>query len=222
MTRAHLVPVYQASNGADVIANVRAVRARLMALDIRARAEGIENYRKPVYTLDDMMAARKRAEAEAARLRQLELNKERSRAIKAMVVSDPAPMARGGLCIYREPIGPSLRGHAPVQFIASLTRFSAHDFLGPWRSEPLTWYRQVAIWLYRNVTPLSLPQIGKLVGGRDHTTVLHAVRQVDGAAARLGLDTSKPFMAARQLIKAIDNGTFGVHSRRKGGSVPSC
>jgi chromosomal replication initiator protein len=39
--------------------------------------------------------------------------------------------------------------------------------------------RQVAMYLAKELTPMSLPQIGRLFGGRDHTTVLHAIRQID-------------------------------------------
>jgi chromosomal replication initiator protein len=43
--------------------------------------------------------------------------------------------------------------------------------------------RQVAIFLTRETTDLSLPQIGRLYGGRDHTTVLNSIRRVEAAAA---------------------------------------
>jgi chromosomal replication initiator protein len=39
--------------------------------------------------------------------------------------------------------------------------------------------RQVAMWFSKQLTPLSLPVIGRLFGGRDHTTVLHAARKID-------------------------------------------
>ena len=41
--------------------------------------------------------------------------------------------------------------------------------------------RQVAIFLTRDLTDLSLPQIGRLYGGRDHTTVLNSLRRVDAS-----------------------------------------
>ena len=39
--------------------------------------------------------------------------------------------------------------------------------------------RQVAMWLAKQITTRSLPDIGRRFGGRDHTTVLHAVRRID-------------------------------------------
>ena len=39
--------------------------------------------------------------------------------------------------------------------------------------------RQVAMWLAKELTPLSLPAIGEAFGGRDHTTVLHAYRTIN-------------------------------------------
>ena len=39
--------------------------------------------------------------------------------------------------------------------------------------------RQVAMYLSKVHTPKSLPEIGRLFGGRDHTTVMHAVKKVE-------------------------------------------
>ena len=38
--------------------------------------------------------------------------------------------------------------------------------------------RQVAMFLAKDITPMSLPAIGEAFGGRDHTTVLHACRTI--------------------------------------------
>ena len=43
--------------------------------------------------------------------------------------------------------------------------------------------RQVAMYLAKTMTTLSLPQIGRQIAKRDHTTVLHAVRKVEGLIA---------------------------------------
>jgi chromosomal replication initiator protein len=40
--------------------------------------------------------------------------------------------------------------------------------------------RQVAMYLAKVMTPRSLPEIGRRFGGRDHTTVLHAIRKIEG------------------------------------------
>lgn len=39
--------------------------------------------------------------------------------------------------------------------------------------------RQVAMYLSKQLTPKSLPEIGRMFGNRDHTTVIHAVKQVE-------------------------------------------
>jgi chromosomal replication initiator protein len=40
--------------------------------------------------------------------------------------------------------------------------------------------RQISMYLSKLLTPRSLPEIGRRFGGRDHTTVLHAVRKITG------------------------------------------
>jgi chromosomal replication initiator protein len=40
--------------------------------------------------------------------------------------------------------------------------------------------RQIAMYLAKVLTLRSLPEIGRRFGGRDHTTVLHAVRKIEG------------------------------------------
>ena len=56
--------------------------------------------------------------------------------------------------------------------------FSADDLRSPSRRQPLVLSRQVAMYLCREQTDLSLPKIGALFGGRDHTTVMHAIDKV--------------------------------------------
>ena len=55
---------------------------------------------------------------------------------------------------------------------------SITELEGPSRRQPLARARQVAMYLIRELTDLSLPKIGQLFGGRDHTTVLHGVNTV--------------------------------------------
>jgi chromosomal replication initiator protein len=44
--------------------------------------------------------------------------------------------------------------------------------------------RQVAMYLAKTLTLRSLPEIGRRFGGRDHTTVLHAVRKIETLVSR--------------------------------------
>ena len=52
------------------------------------------------------------------------------------------------------------------------------DLEGKSRTQPLARARQVSMYLCRELTDLSLPRIGQLLGGRDHTTVLHGIKKV--------------------------------------------
>ena len=55
--------------------------------------------------------------------------------------------------------------------------------LGPKRSKQIVWPRQVAIYLTRELTDLSLVEIGRHFGDRDHSTVLHAYNKVSDLVA---------------------------------------
>ena len=52
------------------------------------------------------------------------------------------------------------------------------DLCGSSRSRVLVNARQIAMYLCRELTDLSLPKIGQQFGGRDHTTVIHADRKI--------------------------------------------
>jgi chromosomal replication initiator protein len=71
-----------------------------------------------------------------------------------------------------------------VERVARAFDVSPKEILGPSRQRLVLTARQVAMTLVRELAGLSLPQIGAAFG-RDHTTVLHAVRKVaDDAALR--------------------------------------
>jgi chromosomal replication initiator protein len=64
--------------------------------------------------------------------------------------------------------------------ISSALSLPVSDLNSSKRSRQVVYARQLAMYLCRELTPLSLPAIGQRFGGRDHTTVLHAHRQVRG------------------------------------------
>lgn len=53
------------------------------------------------------------------------------------------------------------------------------DLLSERRARAVARPRQVAMYLCKKLTPRSLPEIGRKFGGRDHTTVMHAVKKID-------------------------------------------
>jgi chromosomal replication initiator protein len=57
------------------------------------------------------------------------------------------------------------------------------DLISERRARAVARPRQVAMWLAKQVTTRSLPDIGRRFGGRDHTTVLHAVRRIESLKA---------------------------------------
>nr|WP_202891656.1 chromosomal replication initiator protein DnaA [Kribbella shirazensis] len=61
---------------------------------------------------------------------------------------------------------------------ASYFGLSIDDLCGSSRSRVLVTARQIAMYLCRELTDLSLPKIGQQFGGRDHTTVMHAERKI--------------------------------------------
>jgi chromosomal replication initiator protein len=57
---------------------------------------------------------------------------------------------------------------------------SRSDILSQRRHRSVVWPRQIGMYLAKQMTTRSLPEIGRRFGNRDHTTVLHAIRKIDG------------------------------------------
>ena len=53
------------------------------------------------------------------------------------------------------------------------------DLIGPKRLRTIARPRQIAMYLAKQLTPRSLPEIGRRFGGRDHTTIMHGVRRIE-------------------------------------------
>ena len=63
--------------------------------------------------------------------------------------------------------------------VAKYFNISAKELKGSKRSNDIAFPRQIAMYLCRNVAQMSLPQIGKDFGKRDHTTVMHACNKIE-------------------------------------------
>jgi chromosomal replication initiator protein len=57
---------------------------------------------------------------------------------------------------------------------------SKGDLLSQRRHRSVVWPRQIGMYLAKQLTARSLPEIGRRFGNRDHTTVLHAIRKIEG------------------------------------------
>lgn len=60
---------------------------------------------------------------------------------------------------------------------------SKGDLLSQRRHRSVVWPRQIGMYLAKQLTHRSLPEIGRRFGNRDHTTVLHAIRKIEGVIA---------------------------------------
>jgi chromosomal replication initiator protein len=103
------------------------------------------------------------------------------------------------------PRAPRGRDVNPVEEIQSRVSaafgISRAELVGSTRAAAPMRARQVAIYLTRELTDLSLPQIGRLYGGRDHSTVLNSIRRIE---ARCDEDT--------QLATRIEELRSAIHS----------
>jgi chromosomal replication initiator protein len=77
---------------------------------------------------------------------------------------------------------------------------SRTDMLSNRRTRLIVKPRQIAMYLAKIMTPRSLPEIGRRFGGRDHTTVLHAVRKVEGMISEDG-QLAKELELLKRLIE---------------------
>jgi len=60
-----------------------------------------------------------------------------------------------------------------MNVVSAYYELAAEDLTGPRRTREMAIARQVVMYLARELTDMSLPQVGQALGGRDHTTVMH-------------------------------------------------
>lgn len=68
--------------------------------------------------------------------------------------------------------------------VADYYKIKVADLFSKRRTRAIARPRQVAMWLCKEVTQFSYPAIGDAFGGRDHTTVIHAVKTIEGLKAK--------------------------------------
>lgn len=72
------------------------------------------------------------------------------------------------------------------KYVADYYKIKVAEMYSQKRTRAIARPRQVAMWLARELTPHSLPEIGDAFGGRDHTTVLHACRTIGDLRSKDG------------------------------------
>jgi len=87
---------------------------------------------------------------------------------------ESAIVALQGMLINRRECTPE----AVIEAVADFYSLSPEDLKGRSRNQKVVKPRQIAMYLTRQETKASLPQIGKTLGGRDHTTVLYSVNKI--------------------------------------------
>lgn len=86
------------------------------------------------------------------------------------------------------------------EVVANHFKLKIEDLNSSKRNKSLALPRQIAMYLCRELTDTSLPQIGEFFGGRDHTTVLHAYKKISkDRASNIQLDKT-----LQELINSID------------------
>jgi len=153
------------------------LETRFAILRKRAEAEGYrhvpdnvleliaENIRDNVRELEGALIR----VAAYARLNQSALDEELARHILADLLPGAEPRVITPQVILEE--------------TAKMFNWSVDDLCGKSRRRPLVTARQIAMYVFRELTDYSYPQIAREFGGRDHTTVMHAVEKITAQMA---------------------------------------
>ena len=88
---------------------------------------------------------------------------------------------------------------------AKMFGFTVDDLCGRSRRRPLVIARQIGMYVFRELTDFSYPKIAEEFGGRDHTTVIHAVEKIKG----LITERHNVFDQVNELMSRIRLGTGG-------------
>jgi chromosomal replication initiator protein len=86
----------------------------------------------------------------------------------------------GEVVIHRLPGPPRIPAINEIQkAVAQYFDIPVNEMTSARRARHIARPRQVAMYLARELTPRSLPEIGRRFGWRDHTTVMHAIKQIE-------------------------------------------
>ena len=86
-----------------------------------------------------------------------------------------------------------------VQATAEAFEIRAADILGRSQNQECSAPRQIAMYVCKQITRLSLPQIGKDFGGKHHTTVLYSIRKIESLKKK----NSEIATAVNKIIQSL-------------------
>lgn len=87
------------------------------------------------------------------------------------------------------------------EVVSSYFKIKIEELLAKKRTRNVAYPRQIAMYLCRELTDTSLPRIGEMFGGRDHTTVIHAHDKI----SRERNEDNKLNTTLKELVKRIEN-----------------
>jgi chromosomal replication initiator protein len=131
----------------------------------------------------------------------------RSKAVIYRPQTEPEAVPREPLFIEPVPrmYSPYPRVEEIKMVVARAYNCSIIDLISARRTADVVRPRQIAMYLAKKLTPRSLPDIGSRFGGRDHSTVLHAVRKIAGLVLTDG--------ALAQEIARLEAELLGIRVR---------
>lgn len=101
------------------------------------------------------------------------------------------------------PVRRRVKAREIQKIVAMVYGLTINDLLSHRRTANVVKPRQEAMWLAKRFTLLSLPEIGRQFGGKDHTTVLHAVRKIDCLIKEYGYE-AKALPHVEELAAKLD------------------
>ena len=100
--------------------------------------------------------------------------------------------------LIRDP-APDIDAATIMAVMAEYFGVTLDELCGPGKTKALASSRQIAMYLCRELTDLTLPRIGQTFGGRDHTTVMHAAKKIRNEIAQ----RRKTFDQVQELTSRI-------------------
>ncbi len=117
------------------------------------------------------------------------------------LILDTAQMALESILTHPVDLSPQ----RVVSAVARHYNLSEEELIGRSRRQAVSRPRQLAMYLIREETGTSLPQIGELLGGRDHTTILHGCAKIAGQ-----IETDEQLRRDWLAIKGVLSESTGV------------